>query len=416
MDNVTHTLVGLIIGKSVAAHSNPRAPGLPIRTRHTALLSVALIGSNSPDLDLLASFGGSSTGNLTYMLWHRGYTHTVLGCAALTLLLYAAAELVLRMRHLSPSRSDRVLLLGTAAVATTLHLAMDYLNSYGVHPFWPLDNHWRYGDRVFIVEPLYWAAAACLWSSLQKTASRVLFVFAIGGAVVLGLATRMMSTTSCFVVALGSLVLAASCSRLSTKSAARSSIFLTLAVTCAFGLCGREAARRTEALARANFPDDRLVDHVLTPQPANPLCWDVLLLETRGESYIARHAVLSIGPAVQPASGCALTKPEPHTAVLVAVGARDSPAVHWLGEKVLSRSRLAAAVAADCDAAAFMLFARAPYIAPVDSDGAVIGDLRFDRGRERGGFEIPLDGGAHSCARRAAPWVAPRTELLEPPG
>ena len=100
MDNVTHTLVGLIVGGAAAAHSVPREGGLPSQIRRTALLSVALLGSNSPDLDLLVSFGGSSAGNLDYMLWHRGYTHTVLGCAALTLLLYAATELVLRIRNL----------------------------------------------------------------------------------------------------------------------------------------------------------------------------------------------------------------------------------------------------------------------------------------------------------------------------
>jgi len=413
----------MIIGESAATHAVPREQGLPFQTRRSALLAVALIGSNSPDLDLLVSFGGSAAGNLDYMLWHRGYTHTVLGCAALALLLYAATDLVLRMRHLTPSREDRLVLLGTAVLATALHLAMDYLNSYGVHPFWPMDNHWRYGDRVFIVEPLYWVAAAPLWWGLRSAASRLLFAVAVVGVVVLGLATGMMSGLSCFALTAGFLLLAASGSRLSAPSAARISVALGLAVTCTFALAGREAAQRAESLAQANFPDDRLLDHVLTPQPANPLCWDLWLLETGGDRYVARHAALSLGPAILPADGCAPAKPLPHTAPLVAVGARDTAAVQWRGETFLPASLLKAVVAANCEAAAFMLFARAPFIAPPDSRGTVLGDLRFDRGRERGGFEVPLSGkqlaglaGESRTCRRAAPWAAPRGDLLGPPG
>lgn len=428
MDNVTHTLVGLIIGESAATHAVPSKQGLSVQTRRTALLAVALLGSNSPDLDLLVSFRGFAAGNLEYLLWHRGYTHSVLGCLALALLLYAATELVLRVQHLAPSRADRLLLLGTASLATALHLAMDYLNSYGVHPFWPMDNHWRYGDRVFIVEPLYWVAAAPLWWGLRRDASRLLFALAVAGVVILGLATGMMSGLSCFVLAVGFLLLAAGGCRLSAKNAARTSLAFGLALTCTFTVAGREAAQRAAQLAQVSFPGDRLLDHVLTPQPANPLCWDLLLLETNGSRYIARHAALSIEPALLRADGCTLAKAGPHTAPLVAVAARDTPAVRWLGETSLEGSSLREAVGTNCEAAAFMLFARAPFIAPftgstmsADAQGTVLGDLRFDRGRERGGFEVTLSGPQSAEAesqpcRRAAPWIAPRADLLAPPG
>src|SRR4029453_7993236 len=36
------------------------------------------------------------------------------------------------------------------------HLALDALNSYGVHPFYPADNRWYFGDAVFILEPWLW--------------------------------------------------------------------------------------------------------------------------------------------------------------------------------------------------------------------------------------------------------------------
>jgi inner membrane protein len=429
VDNITHSLVGLIIGESAAAHTVPHERGLPSRARRTALMAVAVIGSNAPDLDLLVSWRGSSAGNLDYMLWHRGYTHTLVGCAALALLLYVATEVVLRLWQLQPSRADRLLLLATALLATALHLAMDWLNSYGVHPFWPIDNHWRYGDSVFIVEPLYWVAAAPLWWGLKSTVSRLLFALAILGVVVLGLATAMMSGLSCFAVAVGFLLLAGLGSRLPARTTSRLSGVLAIAVTCLFAFSGHEAAQRAQDLAARYFPVDNLLDHVLTPQPANPLCWDLLLLETSGERYVARHAVLALAPALLPASGCGPSKPVARTATLTGVTAPDTSQVRWLGERVLPEPLLQGVVAENCDAAAFMLFARAPFIAPREPEpqsqpaGAVLGDLRFDQGRERGSFEVPLanqpandSARAPPKCRRAGPRGAPRADLLQPPG
>jgi hypothetical protein len=112
--------------------------------------------------------------------------------------------------------------------------------------------------------------------------------------------------------------------------------------------------------------------------------------------------------------------------------------VQWLGETSVPGLLLKGVVAANCEAAAFMLFARAPFIAPPDSSisttppgrderienqGAVLGDLRFDHGGERGSFEVPLRGpqkwdnaGESRTCGRAAPWVAPRADLLGPSG
>ena len=52
--------------------------------------------------------------------------------------------------------------------------ALDFTNSYGVHPFWPVDNRWYYGDAVFIVEPLLWACSAPLLFTLRSKVTRAL--------------------------------------------------------------------------------------------------------------------------------------------------------------------------------------------------------------------------------------------------
>jgi len=63
MDNVTHTLFGLVLAKTGLERSTPKA---------TLAL---LIGANLPDLDLLAWFGG----HISYLKYHRGISHSPLG-------------------------------------------------------------------------------------------------------------------------------------------------------------------------------------------------------------------------------------------------------------------------------------------------------------------------------------------------
>jgi inner membrane protein len=433
MDNVTHTMIGLIAGEAAFEHSrredrNAGAPSeLPARVRRTALIAVAIAGSNLPDMDLLWSFRGGSANHLTYMLEHRGYTHTILGCAALALLLYACAEIWLRRRRFELSALDRALLLGTAIVTTALHLAMDYLNSYGVHPFWPADNRWRYGDSVFIVEPLYWLAAAPLFWRLESRLSRVLYLAAIAAVVAVGLATQFLSAASCAVVAIGTGALVMMRRRMPAAAASRLSVGLALCVTLVFVTAGQIAAHRAMRLTTSLFPANRAdagraLDHVLTPMPANPLCWDLWLLGEKGNRYIARRAVLSIVPAMESARACPVSLGA-HTATLAPVSGEDSEGIRWLGEYQIAVPELLHYATVTCDANAFMQFARAPFAHA--GPEVLLGDLRFDHGKERGSFEIRAEHPrtvspaaendeppSHLNCPRAAPWIAPRADLL----
>ena len=65
----------------------------------------------------------------------------------------------------------------------------------------------------------------------------------------------------------------------------------------------------------------------------NPLCWNVLLLETNGDRYVVRRGMVSVAPALIPASRCpAMSANLATTAPLAVVGARDSAVIHWLGD------------------------------------------------------------------------------------
>ena len=159
MDNLTHTLIGALVGEAVA-RALPRAQStLPEQTRRNLCVTLAAVGSNLPDSDLLYSFFG---GKVNYLLHHRGHTHTILIALLLGAAVFAVTLWWLRRRNLQPSSSDQKLLAGVLLLTPLLHIAMDFGNNYGVHPFWPLDNRWFYGDSIFIIEPLFWAACAPL--------------------------------------------------------------------------------------------------------------------------------------------------------------------------------------------------------------------------------------------------------------
>jgi inner membrane protein len=416
MDNLTHTLIGAIAGESVAQGTRARAPGLASDVRRGLFVVLAAVGGNLPDLDLLYSYRGvphDTQAKLSYVLEHRGYTHTLLGCVLLALVLYAAAEWWLRRRRLVPTARDRLEIAGMSLFGTFLHLGMDFLNSYGVHPFWPVANAWHYGDSVFIVEPLYWAAAAPLVFAASSWITRVLVALALLGGVSLGILSHLVPTLPYLGFLALTLILLVVGSRAPARAAAITSAAAMVGVTATFVVSGQVAAHTVATLAATDFPGGRVIDHVLSPGPMNPLCWDVLLLETHGDRYVARHGVLANVPGLLPASKCrTLSGDRAATAPLKKVAVPETASVHWLGELEMSRAQLAQLVAGHCDAAALMQFVRAPFAAQVGRDW-VIGDLRFEDGRGRGMADIPLGPPAHGPCPPAAPWVPPRTDLLQ---
>jgi len=415
MDNLTHTLIGLIAGESVAQGTRGHEPGLPREVRRGLFVVLAAVGGNLPDLDLIYSYRGvphDAQAKLSYVLQHRGYTHTLLGCLLLALALYAATEWWLRRWRLVPTVRDRLELAGMSLFGTFLHLGMDFLNSYGVHPFWPMANGWHYGDSVFIVEPLYWAAAAPLVFVARSRGARVIVALALLAGLCLGVLSRLVPTLPYIgFIALTALLLVIG-ARAPARAAAITSAAAMLGVTATFVVSGLIAARTVTALAATDFPSSRIIDHVLSPGPMNPLCWDVLLLETRGDRYVVRHGVLSNAPAALPVSKCRTLSGERSTTVpLSKVAAPQTAAVHWFGEFEMSRRQLAQLVAGHCDAEALMQFVRAPFATQLGRDW-VVGDLRFDSGGGSGMADIPVGPPARGACAPAAPWIPPRADLL----
>ena len=139
MDNLTHTLTAVALSHA----------GLHRKTRFATLTLIA--AANLPDLDIVSRLWGSAT----YLKYHRGYTHSILGVSLLALLL---AEIIYRLGRKAKPKLGPPLRLGwlliLAWIGTAGHLLMDFTNSYGVRPFLPFSARWYAWDIMFIFDPL----------------------------------------------------------------------------------------------------------------------------------------------------------------------------------------------------------------------------------------------------------------------
>jgi inner membrane protein len=125
MDNVTHSLVGLMLG---------RAWGRP-----TMMMVVA---ANLPDVDIISWAGGP----LTYIEYHRGITHSLLALPLMALI----PMLLFRTRSW---QSYAACLVGVLS-----HLLLDWTNTYGVRMLLPFSGRWLHLDTVAVVDPWIWLA------------------------------------------------------------------------------------------------------------------------------------------------------------------------------------------------------------------------------------------------------------------
>lgn len=296
MDNLTHTLAGVLIGETVSRLAPAAPSGLAPRQRHGLLVVLSAVCSNLPDADVAYTMAAGT--RLAYLSQHRGYTHTIVGVVAAAALVILAVELFMRWRRVRPTRGDRRVIFAAVVISLLLHLALDFTNSYGVHPFWPVRNHWVYGDAVFIIEPLLWTCAAPLLFLLRTVPARLLLAAVLVAALGLSFGTQWIIPASG--VALAGLMagLLYAGWKAPPRAALACAIGAWIAVTAAFFFGSDSAARRIAHEVAQRYPGARLLDHVLTPMPSNPLCWNVIAISLEADRYVMRRAALSTAPAL----------------------------------------------------------------------------------------------------------------------
>ena len=414
MDNATHALVGLLLAEA-AIQLAPGGDAERGRFFRTAARLSSVVANNVNDLDFLYArrLGEEKLG---YLLHHRGHTHTLLFGLACGALIVAAVLLIAKRRGHALTGAQRSALILLGALGPCVHIGFDFLNNYGVHPFWPLDERWFYGDTLFIIEPWLWTLLIpALFFQIESRVGRASlgFVFVAGLALAwsLGLAPWWLAA----LLSGGGLV----CVLWSRRARPRQRLIFAsaaLAVVLSLFALGSRQARAEVTAALQNEvvtvggARERLVDAVLTPAPGDPLCFSVVTLHVAGDSYVARAAALTLAPGLVSAEGCRV-QPTGLTLGLGAATRRSSPSLLWQGQWTGSLAELTRLRREHCEVAAFLHFARVPFWR---SDGAalLIGDLRFDRDPDLDFDELLLRPGVTACPPWVPPWRPPRSELL----
>jgi inner membrane protein len=396
----------------VTRTTTPNERGLPPEMRRNLFVTLAALASNLPDIDLLYSFLG---GKVNYLLHHRGHSHTIVGALVLASLLYVVTRWWIRRRGLTASTADQGWLAAIVFAAPLLHIAMDATNDYGVHPFWPVDNRWHYGDSVFIAEPLLWAACAPLLFMLRTRAARMLMASLIMAAALLLAIGGVLPTVVAVAWGVVVAVMLAIGRWAPLRMALSAGIALWLATTAVFMVGSHAAGERVTTIAAEAFPQARLLDHVLTAMPANPLCWQVLLVQTQGDALALRRAVLSLAPDQVSAEQCGTGRLIAETtAPLQPVAAISDRTLAWHGEVSTPLPALNELATTNCNVAAALRFVRAPWLATIEA-ATILGDLRYDR-EEALGFAEILIAPDLPCPAFVPAWQPPRSDIFGPAG
>lgn len=157
MDNLTHSLVGAILGQ------------MGLKTKTGLAMPTLIIAANLPDID-----AGCAIYGIESLSMRRGITHGPIALILLPILLWALMLAFDRWQTRRGKRPadrlpvDKGWLLALAYIGCLSHPALDWLNNYGIRLLEPFSHRWFYGDSIFIIDLWIWIAlAVSIWLSLR---------------------------------------------------------------------------------------------------------------------------------------------------------------------------------------------------------------------------------------------------------
>lgn len=142
MDNLTHTLFGLTLART------------PLGRAGRGVTTALILASNAPDVDVVMT----ARGNASYLQWHRGPSHGLLGVIVLGLavaVLVRAGQRVVDRRGRRPDDDAEAplgMLIAASLVGVMCHILMDFPTSYGTRLLSPFNWHWYASDLMPIVD------------------------------------------------------------------------------------------------------------------------------------------------------------------------------------------------------------------------------------------------------------------------
>jgi inner membrane protein len=145
MDSFTHLALGACMGEAFAG-----------KTIGKKAMLWGAMAQSVPDIDFVTSLWMDTPSNL---LAHRGFTHSFLFCAIITILFAFFAERLHRPHNI---RLQRWLLFFGGAIF--IHIFIDAFNNYGVGWFEPFSHQRISFNAIYVADPFFsiWPAIACI--------------------------------------------------------------------------------------------------------------------------------------------------------------------------------------------------------------------------------------------------------------
>ena len=371
MDNLTHSLVGLIAAKAGLEKLSPGATTL------------CVLAANAPDADIVVLAFGD---RWTFLHHHRGITHALVGVIGLAIILplifYGVDRFWSRYKNQSPKIKLKGLICASF-IASATHPLLDWTNNYGIRFFLPWSQKWSYGDLVFIVDPYMWlvlGGAVFLLTARSKFLQVIWAGIAALTTFLVVASPRSGGLPYPTVIAVLWIVIIVAFIFLSINGArvrwGRKIAFVAIAfVLCYWSFLAlahsRAFARGSEVAAKLASANGETVARLAAmPRLANPFRWDCVF-ETDRAMYRFELGLLGTGAG----SAVRYEKPGPELDGVV---------------DYVSKQR---------SAQVFLNFARFPVLKLADPGCTTrtlvqLADLRYtEPGRSRGSFalELPID-------------------------
>jgi len=163
MDNLTHSLVGALLGQ------------MGLKKKTGLAMPTLIVAANIPDIDAACTVYGQLS-----LSMRRGMTHGPIALVLLPLLLWVAMIAFDSWQTKRGKRPENRLpihkgwLLALAYIGCLSHPALDWLNNYGIRLFEPFSHRWFYGDSIFIIDLWVWVALGLsVWLSLRRERAKV---------------------------------------------------------------------------------------------------------------------------------------------------------------------------------------------------------------------------------------------------
>lgn len=368
MDNVTHSLVGVLMGKAYSKK---------IKAAPRAALWTAILANNAPDLDFVVHWmaGKGEGAKLAYLLHHRGWTHVFVMAPFIA---WVIAWIGSRL-----ARTQITLSLWVLSLCSVLaHILMDSLNDYGVHPLSPFSQRWYYGDTLFIVEPALWFSILPLaMGNRLKSAS-----FWLWGLLWLAMGVLVwMSPFVALSVALALTLWAGLIGFLqwSHPEQVRVAFFASLCVLAVFGWTGsRVKIELHQEIVKTMGPGEAQLDLSTTPAPGNPFCWKFIHSMRIQGDYVAELGVMSLMPRWFDPGNChfRMNSGTDLPSTFLSRSLRSSTErIHWFYEFRGSFAELRSLQKKSPPFDSFLRFARFPFWREGGSE-LEFGDLRYSLG------------------------------------